>query len=92
MIATRIVRQFLAASGVVEQLAADFVLPDAPTMGIYLALAHVPQLLKVVSVALRLRAEVGVVAQNRRRSSLAPRSPRPRHQEPRVRLCKSILA
>ena len=56
---TRVVRQFLTAPGVVEQLAADFVLPDMPTMGTFLALAHVPQPLKVVSVVLRPRPEVG---------------------------------
>jgi hypothetical protein len=50
------------APGVIEQLAADFTLPDTPTLGSYLALAHVPQPLKVVSVVLRPRPESDVTA------------------------------
>ena len=61
MTLTRVVRQFLTEPGVVEQLAADFTLPDTPTMGTYLALAHVPHPLRVVSVVLRPRAEPGGV-------------------------------
>jgi hypothetical protein len=58
---TRIGRQFHTAPGVVEQLAADFMLP-MPTRGSHLELAHVPRPLRVVSVVLRPRAEVGVLA------------------------------
>jgi hypothetical protein len=58
---TRVVRQFHLEPGVVGQLAADFTLPDTPTMGTYLALAHVLHLLRVVSVVLRPRAEPGGV-------------------------------
>ncbi len=60
MTLTRVVRQFLTAPGIVEQLAADFALPDTPTVGTWLALAHAPQPLRVISVVLRPRAEVGV--------------------------------
>jgi hypothetical protein len=58
---TRVVGQFHTAPGVVEQLACDFVLP-MPTCGSHLALANVPRPLRVVSVVLRPRAEVGVLA------------------------------
>lgn len=61
MILTRVVRQFLTAPGVVEHLAADFLLP-MPTMGASLSLVHVPRPLRVVGVVLRPRADVGVVA------------------------------
>jgi hypothetical protein len=59
MILTRVVRQFLTAPGVVEHLAADFLLP-MPTMGASLSLAHVGHLLRVVGVVLRPRADTSV--------------------------------
>lgn len=59
---TRVVRPFLTARAVVEQLAADFMLPDTPTIGTYLALAHVPHPLEVVSVVLRPRPEADAAA------------------------------
>jgi hypothetical protein len=58
---TRVAKQFHVAPGVTEQLAAEFILPMV-TMGAHLALAHVPHPLRVVSVVLRPRAEVGVRA------------------------------
>ena len=61
MTLTRVVRQFLTAPSVVEQLAADFMLP-MPTMGAFLALAHVARPLRVVSIVLRPRADTGVPA------------------------------
>jgi len=45
----------------VDQLAADFMLP-MPTMGAYLSLVHVPRPLRVVGVVPRPRADLGVVA------------------------------
>ncbi len=57
MTLTRVVRQFLTAPSVVEQL----MLP-MPTMGAFLALANVARPLRVVSIVLRPRAETGVAA------------------------------
>ena len=51
----RVVRQFLVAPKIAEQLGADFLLP-MPTMGAYLTLAHVRRPLRVVSVVFRPRA------------------------------------
>lgn len=58
MILTRVIRQFLTAPAVVEELAADFMFPLV-TMGTHVVLAPVGRPLRVVSVILRPRADEG---------------------------------
>jgi hypothetical protein len=58
VILTRVIRQFLTAPAVVEELAADFMFPLV-TMGTHVVLAPVGRPLRVVSVILRPRADEG---------------------------------